>query len=68
MRLRVALHAGEVHLDGTGFGGASVVTVMRLIEADTLRSVLKTAPQDLVVIVSELLHRDVVLQRTCSTS
>ncbi|MGI8447910.1 MAG: hypothetical protein ACR2MP_12170 [Streptosporangiaceae bacterium] len=63
MRLRVALHAGEVHLDGTGFGGESVVAVMRLIEADALRDALKTAPDDLAVIVSEQLHRDVVLQR-----
>ncbi len=63
MRLRVALHAGEVHLDGTGFGGESVVAVMRLIEADALRDALKTAPDDLAVIVSGQLHRDVVLQR-----
>ena len=63
MRLRVALHAGEVHLDGTGFGGESVVAVMRLIAADALRDALKTAPDDLAVIVSEQLHRDVVLQR-----
>jgi hypothetical protein len=63
MRLRVAMHAGEVHLDGTGFGGASIVAVMRLIEADTLRNALKTAPEDLVVIVSELIHQDVVSQR-----
>jgi len=63
MRLRVAMHAGEVHLDGTGFGGASIVAVMRLVEADGLRNALKTAPEDLAVIVSELLHRDVVSQR-----
>ena len=63
MRLRVALHSGEVHLDGTGFGGESVIAVMRLIEADALRDALKTAPDDLAVIVSEQLHRDVVLQR-----
>jgi class 3 adenylate cyclase len=63
MRLRVALHAGEVHLDGTGFGGESVIAVMRLIEADALREALKTAPCDLAVIVSDSLHRDVVRQR-----
>jgi hypothetical protein len=63
MRLRVALHTGEVHLDGTGFGGASVVAVMRLIEADALKEALRKAPDDLAVIVSAQLHRDVVLQR-----
>jgi hypothetical protein len=62
MRLRVAIHAGEVHPDGTGFGGESIVAVMRLIGADTLRDVLKRAPGDLVVILSEQLHHDVVVQ------
>lgn len=63
MRLRMAFHAGDVHLDGTGFGGEAVVAVMRLIESDALRSALKTAPDDLAVIVSGQLHRDVVAQR-----
>jgi hypothetical protein len=63
MRLRMAIHAGEVHVDGTGFGGESVVAVMRLIDADALKDALKTAPDDLAVIVSEHLHKDVVLQR-----
>jgi hypothetical protein len=63
MRLRVALHAGDVHLDGTGYGGEAVVAVMRLVEADSLREALRTAPGDLAVIVSGQLHRDVVLQR-----
>jgi hypothetical protein len=61
MRLRVALHAGEVHLDGTGFGGEAVIAVMRLVEADALRDALKTAPYDLAVIVSDQLHRDAVM-------
>ena len=63
MRLRLAFHAGDVHLDGTGFGGEAVVAVMRLIEADALRSALIAAPYDLAVIVSSQLHRDVVAQR-----
>jgi hypothetical protein len=67
MRLRIALHAGEVHLDGTGFGGEAVITVMRLIEADALRTALKKAPNDIAVIVSEQLHHDVVLQCYRST-
>jgi class 3 adenylate cyclase len=62
MRLRVALHAGEVHLDGTGYGGESVVTVARLIDADPLKEALKTTPGDLAVIVSDQLYGDVVRQ------
>lgn len=60
MRLRVAVHYGEVHLDGTGYAGESVVTVMRLLDAQPLRNALKTAPDDLAVIVSEPMYRDVV--------
>lgn len=60
MRLRVAAHYGEVHLDGTGYAGESVVAVMRLLDAQPLRDALKTAPDDLVVIVSEPMYRDVV--------
>lgn len=60
MRLRVALHYGEVHPDGTGYAGEAVVTVMRLLDAEPLRAALKTAPDDLAVIVSKQLYRDVV--------
>jgi hypothetical protein len=61
MRLRVALHAGEVHPDGTGFGGEAAIAVMRLIEAEVLREALRRAPGDLAVIVSDQLYRDVVI-------
>lgn len=60
MRLRVALHAGEVHLDGTGFPGEATVMVMRLIEAEQVKNALAKAPKDLAVIVSDGLYRDVV--------
>lgn len=63
MRLRMALHAGDVHLDGTGYGGEAVVAVMRLIEADALRAALKAASGNLAVIVSERVHQEVIMQR-----
>jgi class 3 adenylate cyclase len=63
MRLRVALHAGEVLPDGAGYGGESIVAVMRLLDADPLRNALKTAPDDLAVIVSDQIYRDVVRQQ-----
>lgn len=63
MRLRVALHAGEVLPDGAGYGGESIVAVMRLLDAEPLRSALKSAPDDLAVIVSEQMYRDVVRQQ-----
>lgn len=60
MRLRVAIHAGEVHLDGTGFPGEATVTVMRLIEAEQVKGALASAPKDLAVIISDSLYRDIV--------
>jgi hypothetical protein len=62
MRLRVALHSGEIHPDGAGFAGESIVTVMRLLDADVLRRALTTTPGSLAVIVSDSLYRDVVTQ------
>lgn len=61
IRLRVALHSGEVHLDGTGFPGEATVTVMRLIEAEQLKNALVAAPKDIVVIISSSLYQDVVV-------
>src|ERR1051326_4502087 len=43
MRLRVALHSGELHIDETGFPGEACVTVMRLIEAEQVKAALANA-------------------------
>ncbi len=61
IRLRVALHSGEIHPDGTGFGGEAIVFVMRLIEAEQVKKALKTASKDIAVIVSDGLYRDIVV-------
>jgi hypothetical protein len=62
MRLRVAMHNGEVLLDGDGLAGETVVAVMRLLDADQLRQALTTAPHDLAVMVSDRMHHDAVVQ------
>jgi hypothetical protein len=62
MRLRVALHNGEVLLDGDGLAGEAVVVLMRLLDAAPLRQALTTAPDDLAVIVSDRMHHDAVVQ------
>lgn len=61
MRLRVALHNGEVLLDGGGLAGETVVALMRLLDADQVRQALTTAPHDLAVIVSDRMHHDAVM-------
>jgi len=62
MRLRVALHNGEVLFDGDGLAGEAVVALMRLLDADDLRRALTAAPGDLAVIVSDRMHHDAVVQ------
>lgn len=61
IRLRVALHSGEVHVDGTGFPGVATVTAMRLVDAEQLKKALRMTTKDLAVIVSDSLYRDVVV-------
>lgn len=61
MRLRLAMHSGEVHLDGTGFPGAATVAVMRLLDSELLKQALKAAPKDLALIVSDSLYQAVVV-------
>lgn len=60
MRLRVALHAGEVHHDAHGVVGAAVNHAFRLVEAPALRSALGASPGVLALIVSDWLYDEVV--------
>ena len=60
MRLRVALHAGEVYHDAHGVAGAAVNHAFRLAEAPALRSALSASPGVLALIVSDWLFDEVV--------
>ena len=60
MRLRVALHAGEVYRDAYGVSGSAVNHAFRLAEAPALRSALAASPGTLAVIVSDWLFDEVV--------
>ena len=60
MRLRVALHAGEVYRDAHGVAGSAVNHAFRLAEAPALRSALAASPGVLMVIVSDWLFSEVV--------
>jgi hypothetical protein len=59
-RLRLALHAGEVHMDDHGFTGEALNHAFRLLDAPAAKEALRTADGDLLVIVSELLYQGVV--------
>lgn len=61
IRLRVAVHAGEVHRDAHGWVGRDLNTAFRLIEGAPLRKRLQQAPEsDLVLVVSDLIYQSVV--------
>jgi hypothetical protein len=61
MRLRAVVHAGEVHNDGWGFYGDDIDVAFRLLEAPTVKRVLRDAPEaPLVLVVSEEIWAGVV--------
>lgn len=62
VRLRVAVHQGLVHLDGTnGFPSDAVVHVCRLADSPAVKAALRRFPSaDVALIVSDTIYRDVV--------
>ena len=63
MRLRLALHTGEVAMDDRGWIGRDLNTACRLADLDAGRQALAETPEaNLVVVVSESWYRGVVFQ------
>ncbi|MDT0270174.1 hypothetical protein RM844_28275 [Streptomyces sp. DSM 44915] len=61
LRLRLALHGGEVGADGQGWVGADLNTACRMVDHQPLRDALADVPgAGLVVAVSDEWHRKVV--------
>jgi hypothetical protein len=61
MRLRLAIHDGEVLAEGSGWAGHDVIEACRLVDAEPLRQALRDEPEaDVAVIVSERVHRAAV--------
>jgi class 3 adenylate cyclase len=60
IRLRMALHAGEVCYDEHGVTAASINLAFRLLEADPLRAALAISPGVLAVITSAWFFEEVV--------
>jgi hypothetical protein len=60
VRLRVAMHHGDVIQDGTGFAGGAIVAACRLLDSDPVRAALdRIAEADLAVILSDRMFEDV---------
>ena len=60
IRLRVALHAGEVHPDAHGYTAASINLAFRLIEAPTSRAALRQSSGMVALVVSDWFYDEVV--------
>jgi hypothetical protein len=60
IRLRVALHAGEIYPDDHGFAGASINLTFRLIDSTPLRNALAGSPGVLAMVVSSWFFDEVV--------
>jgi len=60
IRLRMALHAGELHYDDHGVAGASINLTFRLLDAGPLRSALAGSPGVLALITSSWFFEEVV--------
>ncbi|QXV59502.1 hypothetical protein CVV72_22470 [Amycolatopsis sp. TNS106] len=61
IRVRVAIHAGEIALDEYGVTGRPKVLLARLLDSRVLRDALAEAPDEspVVVLVSDRFHEDV---------
>ncbi len=60
IRLRMAVHAGEVHSDAHGVAGAAINVAFRLLEAGELKHALAASAGALAVIASEWFFDEVI--------
>ncbi|MEV6832788.1 tetratricopeptide repeat protein [Amycolatopsis sp. NPDC051102] len=60
IRLRVALHAGEVHYDAHGVAGTSVNLAFRLLDAPALKDAVASSAAAVAVIASSWFFEEVV--------
>ena len=62
MRLRVVIHAGEVHIDSRGCYGEAIDVAVRLLDAPRVKKALKQATAPLVLVISDQIHSGIVCQ------
>jgi class 3 adenylate cyclase len=62
LRLRVVIHAGEVHDDGMGLFGEAMDVAFRLLDAPAVKKALRTTDAPLVLVVSEEIFLSIVSQ------
>jgi tetratricopeptide (TPR) repeat protein len=60
IRVRVVVHAGEVHRDSHGVTGAAINVAFRLLEAGELKQALRQSPGPLALIASGWFFEEVI--------
>ncbi|MBX6765549.1 MAG: hypothetical protein IRY90_00045, partial [Actinomadura rubrobrunea] len=58
LRLRLAVHVGQVHPDAHGVAGPALVHLFRLLDAPAFKEFADAAAADLAMIVSDRLYTD----------
>ncbi|MEU4743641.1 hypothetical protein AB0G02_24690 [Actinosynnema sp. NPDC023658] len=63
LRMRVAMHCGPLTQGAFGLVGDAPIVTCRLLDAKVVRDALAAADDDLVLVISQRLHDDVVRTR-----
>jgi tetratricopeptide (TPR) repeat protein len=60
IRVRLAVHAGEIHRDGHGVASTAINIAFRLLEASELKQALRTSPGLVALIASRWFFEEVI--------
>jgi hypothetical protein len=60
LRIRVVMHAGEVHYDANGCFGEALDVAFRLLDAGRVKTILREMADPLILVVSEDIYSSVV--------
>jgi len=60
LRIRVVMHAGEVHYDGNGCFGEALDIAFRLLDAPGVKKALRAAADPLTLVISGDIYRTIV--------
>ncbi|KDN19196.1 hypothetical protein [Amycolatopsis rifamycinica] len=60
IRLRMALHAGEITRDAYGFTGSSIIHTFRLLDSRAVKDALSISDGDIAVITSNWFYEEVI--------
>ena len=60
LRIRVVVHAGEIHYDANGCFGEALDIAFRLLDAAHVKKALQAAAEPLILVISDEIHRAIV--------